>query len=640
VSDTPIIKIEIDQSEWDDFQAKWSAYKDDLEKQPSAWEGVNHGVGGLKDNFEKVLGDFENIAALSTSSKLSGQSSFISGFAKSSTASEKSWGKISKDIATSHRNLTGIAQMGIKLGAFGTGLLGAAAGGAAALYGGVVASAADLAGQNASNRQLGLAPGEEKAFENDYQKMGGSRDLLARIAQAKTDPRMWTGLITAGVPIQDIQSKSPTEIAAEFLEGAGKRMKDAGPVGAAIASANRMTDFADVLTLQQASTYGHEDYQKTHNDFQADVPRLALQQQKLDEATAAKAKFDTAADEAKTAIEGALVQLAPELTRLTLEFADVVKAFSQSGDLQRDIDGAIGAFEKVEAAGDWVAGKLNKLFGGDDSKDTKPRADVTLKGGSFAAKATTWANDTLDALNGHPHAPSDSSHDLHYQWLWDKQSTTAADKPNGLSELDKANGLPPGLLNNVERQESSNGRNVGSNTNDSAGPAGPFQLTKATADRLGVKDRMSEQEAGAGASKYLAQLIRRYSGDTAAGLAAYDGFVGLDADIARYGNKWQDHLSEFGPPKAVAETQKYLRDMQANGTDLRYTGDDNQQFIAQELAKRMKSLRAAPSSTATQSGGPVFHMPTKSNYLTLPITNIHVTVPAGSSVHTSLGGLT
>lgn len=79
---------------------------------------------------------------------------------------------------------------------------------------------------------------------------------------------------------------------------------------------------------------------------------------------------------------------------------------------------------------------------------------------------------------------------------------------------------------------------------------GLFQLSKATAAELGV-NRYDWRQNVAGGVAYMATLLRRYQGDYAKALAAFNWGMGhLDKLVRQAGANWRAGLP--------AETQKYV----------------------------------------------------------------------------------
>ena len=122
--------------------------------------------------------------------------------------------------------------------------------------------------------------------------------------------------------------------------------------------------------------------------------------------------------------------------------------------------------------------------------------------------------------------------------------TAAADK----------HGVDPALLAGLVKQESNFNPNAGS----PAGAQGLTQLMPATAASLGVTDVHDPAQALDGGAKYLRQQLDRFGGDVARALAAYNAGPGA--------------VERFGGVPPYAETQEYVRRVQANAAEYRAAG--------------------------------------------------------------------
>jgi soluble lytic murein transglycosylase-like protein len=124
-------------------------------------------------------------------------------------------------------------------------------------------------------------------------------------------------------------------------------------------------------------------------------------------------------------------------------------------------------------------------------------------------------------------------------------------------EIDAAaarHGIDPALLRGLIRQES----NFDPNARSSAGAMGLCQLMPATAAGLGVTNPSDPVQNIEGGAKYLRQQLDRFGGDVTKALAAYNAGPGA---VQRYGGV---------PP--YAETQNYVRIVQANAAQYRAAG--------------------------------------------------------------------
>jgi soluble lytic murein transglycosylase-like protein len=124
------------------------------------------------------------------------------------------------------------------------------------------------------------------------------------------------------------------------------------------------------------------------------------------------------------------------------------------------------------------------------------------------------------------------------------ESTAAATK----------HGIDPALLAGLVKQESGFNPNAGS----PAGARGLAQLMPGTAAGLGVTNVLDPVQNLDGGAKYLRQQLDAFGGDVTRALAAYNAGPGA---VQRYGGV---------PP--YAETQNYVRIVQANAAQYRAAG--------------------------------------------------------------------
>jgi soluble lytic murein transglycosylase-like protein len=113
------------------------------------------------------------------------------------------------------------------------------------------------------------------------------------------------------------------------------------------------------------------------------------------------------------------------------------------------------------------------------------------------------------------------------------------------------NGLDPALLAGLIKQESG----FNPNARSGAGAQGLTQLMPGTAAGLGVTNPLDPAQAIEGGAKYLKQQLDRFGGDTARALAAYNAGPGA--------------VQRFGGVPPYAETQNYVRAVQANAAAFR-----------------------------------------------------------------------
>lgn len=135
-------------------------------------------------------------------------------------------------------------------------------------------------------------------------------------------------------------------------------------------------------------------------------------------------------------------------------------------------------------------------------------------------------------------------------------SELPADVPFGaeITAAAKKHGIDPALLAGLVKQESGFNPSAGS----PAGARGLTQLMPGTAAGLGVSNVLDPVQNLNGGAKYLRQQLDAFGGDVTRALAAYNAGPGA---VQRYGGV---------PP--YAETQNYVRIVQANAAQYRAAG--------------------------------------------------------------------
>lgn len=144
------------------------------------------------------------------------------------------------------------------------------------------------------------------------------------------------------------------------------------------------------------------------------------------------------------------------------------------------------------------------------------------------------------------------------------------------TSLEEKNGLPRGLLAAVMKQESGGDPNAVS----PAGAQGQFQFMPETAKQYGI-DPFNPQQAADGAARMLGDLNKKYSGDLAKTLAAY--------------NWGQGNVDRKGLENAPPETQNYIKTIGGQFGNIQPT--------PQQLAQGLQPTPEQKMGTPDQNGG-------------------------------------
>ena len=112
-----------------------------------------------------------------------------------------------------------------------------------------------------------------------------------------------------------------------------------------------------------------------------------------------------------------------------------------------------------------------------------------------------------------------------------------------MDRLERAYGLPSGVLNAMWLAESDGGRAMVSPKN----AKGPFQFIDATAKRFRLRDPYDFGQAARAAAAYLRENLDRFDGDLDKALAAYNWGEGhvQDKGMARLPGETRDYISKI-----------------------------------------------------------------------------------------------
>lgn len=598
MADRPVVTIPVDSSEFDEFLKKWDKFQDDLKNQAGAWAAGNAQAAQMHANFANAANTFSQMAgsAAAAAQAMHGFNQASHGAAtattqinqnlnnsqtirnqnqatKNTAQNAKNWLSISKSAAVTSRWMTSISRMSIASGLFKMG--GAAVKGAVAGYTTAALAYNNLSNVNKDSRRLGMSPGQIQAFEDVYGPAGGSRDLLAKMAEAKNDPTVGQPLAALGITQQDIKSNDPEKLAAMFLERSGKAFNKMGAYAGLWAHGVGLDNFASTEDMRLAGSYAKQPgaFDKMAQQYQTTYDKVKVEQDAADAATEFTKALKAAKDELENNFGAALKPLAPKLVEFTQAAADWVKWASQT-DFAKDSITQFGvALEKITAwiksrGATWDWGKVTHdqskplLTTGANNKPWTLEGWWTdfkngFKGGSKNDQALAQQNRALQ--RGEKADASD------YMDGETGQFTGVANKDKYFGSLDDQQGLPAGMMQGIENNESHGGDArwlIGRKTKYGRA-MGPFQMLKDAARRFGVHNRFNEQEAAEGAAKYLNWLRMHYSGDAEKAAAGYNwGEGNLDKLIAKdtaAGKDWHEGL-----PK---ETQEYLKKLKEQGVD-------------------------------------------------------------------------
>ena len=541
-----IVKIPVDDREFDLFAAKFAKYEEMLAKTPSAWKAVS------KENAQAASA-FERMAAA-----LMAQNAVTKHLAQEERArqnalrnSESSWRSIAKSSASVAGNIANATKSLLRW----TGILGAVGGllGAGGLWG-IDRLAENAADQRRTSMGLGMTTGAQRAFGLNFQRLVDPSSFLSWVNTMETDvSKQGPAYALSGgrglsgntandavnllVEMRNLAKRTPTN---QLSMAFGARGIQASPE-----------------EEQRLKRMGNSEFAQLIASFRRDQGALGYS----DEVGRKWQDFTTQIDRAKSSIFSTFVQglapLAGPLQKLSDSFSRAVAAFMKSDVLREGID-------KLST---WIDNLGNKMGSKDfqnsitqllnDTSDIakglhnlaeairhpgETAGKIALKAGRGALAsavsgparvAGTFQNMLSMAMNLGVGAGLAGRQALKDKW--NQQSALI-----GLAALDASYKLPAGSLEYLWMKESSKRLDVPDKAGRNA--SGPFQLKTGVAGDI---NRHDFAQASKRSAELLALELKRYGGDAAKAIAAFHyGDPTLDPIIKQYGASWRQHLPD------------------------------------------------------------------------------------------------
>lgn len=511
-----ILEISIEDAKFQKFKAEYDKYQAQLAKTPGMWRQAGKEADELSSNFEKMA------AALLAQGEINRQNDDEEEKRlKRLTTSEKLWTSMSKSAGSMAKSVLDVSASIIKWG----GLVGGA------LLGGSILGLDKLAGNISNSRRsamgLGLPIGQMQSFNLNFERLLDP-DFLGKVAEMRTDPSKAGPLYTMGVG-----TSGTTERTAIALVKAMYEKAHATPEG--------MLGQLDNMTgLNAGFQQWYRLFTMKRPEFNSLLAHTAADEKSLDPKNPQgwqdlMTQFDRSLGKIKTSIGNALgtPKMTGALGKLSDATANALTRFLQSPGVAKGLD----------KFSDW----LNGLTGDLNSAWMKSNIDGFGKSlGDLADFIHTIAHPIDAAAGGVSSWMSDIK-----EWLQPSPAGAGANEKSYLAYLsrkDQVYGFPEGLLERLHTQESGGSLYP---KNSPKGAIGAFGFMPDTAKQYGIDPYDPIASANAG-PRYLYDLEKKYSGDLAKALAAYNwGEGNLDKDIGAHGKDW----GRFAPK----ETQDYVR---------------------------------------------------------------------------------
>lgn len=529
MSKKSIFTIDLDDSQFKSFVEAFDKFRAKLDDMPEASKKAFDNMQSKTKKTRTEAGDLG--VEIHKFNKAMEQ------FNKTLNSSEKSMHGLVEKSKHFSKNIFGVGKFLMKLGVLGTGL------GIGSLFGMDVLGRAAVGGQR-NARGIGLRQGQVRAFQADFQRYTNP-SLLGNVANAQNDfsKRVYLAL-AAGTSYQKAATMPVDQLAIQTAIQAHKWWQNT-PQSQRTTQTMRARGFEQVgYSLEDMRRLGNtpmRDLVQAQKNYQRDQRGLSISDKTTSEWYKLTRQLNVAGKTIERVLINKLASLAPPLSKLigalTKDFTSLIQGISPK-DLKSFENGikniasylesgkALGAIKNFASSIDSLASMINGITG------------ATKAPSNFVSKHAPSLYNLIGAGETHLMAAFGSK---------TAQNTLRTQKEKYLSKLENKYQLPKGVLDSVWMQESSRGKTQLS----TAGAQGPFQFMPKTAQALGVNNPWNFGSSSAGAARYLSQNLKRFHGDVAKALAAYNmGPTALQKDIATYHDKWRDHL-----PK---ETSNYI----------------------------------------------------------------------------------
>lgn len=298
-------------------------------------------------------------------------------------------------------------------------------------------------------------------------------------------------------------------------------------------------------------------------------------------------------DDAKVLVDDVLK---PENLNKIKDALSETASFLGSADFKKDLEAGAGAVKEFADTTTSVVAFLKKEFpGASDLQTAKDLLNDPLGGSHKDPKDKNSVDHALDFLH---QSKQDYDHAVHHavQMAYasimnsgdvaeqhsvgakllgdiandtsDGQTASASGSKNIVNRkqadalfarLEKAKGLPPGILDALALNES----NFDASAVSMKHAQGLFQLMPAVSRALGLTDPLDWRQNAMGAAELLSQLKGRYKGDLKKEIAAWNwNPSALDKDIAANGSDW----SKNSPQETQELFKRVMKTLNANRT--------------------------------------------------------------------------
>lgn len=520
-----IISVDVQDGSFRNFARLFDRYQTALKSTPAAWKLVQQNIDGSKASFDKLVAQ---MAAANVQAKLREEAQKRAD-RLTMTAAER-WQSIAKstrDFATNVKEATLSLLRWTSVTGLITGLAGAGG-----LFG-IDRLALGVAGSRRSALGLGATIGQQASFGTNLSRLVDPQQFLASVAEARFDVTRRVGLLGAGLSEKDLAGNT-AQTAVALLRRLKQIADTTDPrVFAQVLQARRLDQFATPQDLERLRATSPQEFQRVLGQYGERAKQFELPGDVAERWQDFATQMSNAGKAIETVFVKGLADLAPGLTKLSESVAKVIESFLSSPALARWVKEANSALEHFA-----------EYVGSDDFRQN---VESVAKGVAKLAKAVasfvSWVAGTDPDVAKDRAAAAERRQGLRDE----RKSGVSAWTQLGRVFTGGAQMSEDQLLGMVRKLEGSGDAAV-----SPKGAVGRYQITPDTAKTYGGDpSRLSDPAySEALARKILADLVRRYHGNTAQVLAAYNAGPGRADRFRAAGDD---------PSVLPRETQGYLQ---------------------------------------------------------------------------------
>lgn len=541
----PIVQIAIDDSEFKRFSAAFDEYLSKVKSMPADWQATHASIGKLAQamrasgaSAERSWSGAVDLAtkyerAIRTAATAEQHLGRGAGAASTALARMEKHAKgIASDLFSAVRSMARFATFSI-----GGGLLGLGG-----LAFGLDRLADAVLNRQRSARGFGISPGELASFNVNFSRVAGT-NVLAGAAEAQMDVAKAGALSMLGINQQLASRESATVLAGQEILALHNRLRGV--------PTSQLMNTAAAIGAGQLG-FSAEDIRRIHltpaATLRADMARTAAQAPSLGFSAQVAREWSQFSMELRRAgllIESALIKtlapLAPQLDLLSKNIAAFIVSLEKSGELKQWInDLSIGIHDFAM----WIGSPVFKQDMATFARDVAGVADGLYRAlvwlGLIPRGPATTAQLGVAQTTPAPRSAADLAGAIAQRAEINARRGRGEYTPQAISALivadSKKYGVPVGLMSRLATVESGFGQ---AGLASPKGALGVFQVMPETGRDLGLGDMLDPQQNAEAASRYMAMLLKKYHGDQAEAVAAYNwGPANVDSDIARHGADW------------------------------------------------------------------------------------------------------